>query len=86
MGKEGHKYGNSEAIKTVKSQPGMDLWQTEKITGGGEAGFNAPDDYISNIGSAPPSQVPYLRLDARPDGSFKVTNSRNGFSKDYAAH
>ena len=36
-------------MKNVRAQ-GMDLWQTEKITGGGEAGLNAPDDFISNIG------------------------------------
>jgi hypothetical protein len=86
MGKEGHRYGNSEAITTVKAQPGMDLWQTEKITGGGEAGHNAPDDYISNIGGPPPEQVPYLKVEARADGSFTMTNGRNGFSKLYAAH
>ena len=86
MGKEGHRYGNSEAIKTVKSQAGMDVWQTEKITGGGEAGFNAADDYITNIGGSPTEKVPYLELKANADGSFKVTNSRNGFSKEYAAH
>jgi beta-lactamase superfamily II metal-dependent hydrolase len=86
MGKEGHRYGNSEAIETVKSQPGMDLWQTEKIAGGGEAGFNAPDDYISNIGGPPAEQIPFLKVTANPDGSFQVTNSRNGFSRDYPAH
>jgi hypothetical protein len=64
----------------------MDLWQTEKITGGGEAGFNAPDDYISNIGGGASEQVPYLKLVASPDGSFTVTNGRNGFSKDYSGH
>ena len=86
MGKEGHKFGNDEAIKTVRAQPGMDLWQTEKITAGGEAGLNAPDDFISNIGGAPTDAVPFLKLVAWPDGSFTVSNSRNGFSKDYAAH
>jgi competence protein ComEC len=86
MGKEGHKFGNSEAIETVRSQKYMDLWQTEKITAGGESGFNAPDDHISNIGGPATERVPYLQLDANPDGSFKITNSRNGFSKDYAAH
>jgi len=34
-GKEGHRYGSADAMKTVRDAPGMDLWQTEKITGGG---------------------------------------------------
>jgi hypothetical protein len=83
MGKEGHRYGTADAIKTVRAQPGMDLWQTEKITSGGEAGLNAPDDRIANIGGVPSDQIPYIQLTANPDGSFQVSNSRNGFSKDY---
>jgi hypothetical protein len=52
----------------------------------GEAGHNAPDDYISNIGGPPPEQVPYLKLEAHADGWFKMTNGRNGFSELYSAH
>ena len=50
MGSQGHKYGTPDAMKNVRDMPGMDLWQTEKITGGGESGLNAPDDFIANIG------------------------------------
>jgi competence protein ComEC len=85
MGKEGHRYGTPDAMKTVRAQPGMDLWQTEKILGGGEAGLNAPDDYIANIGGEPASQIPYIKLVGNSDGSFQISNSRNGFSKEYAA-
>jgi hypothetical protein len=49
----------------------------------GEAGWNSPDDYIANIGE-PAAQTPYIQLTANPDGSFRVSNSRNGFSKEYA--
>jgi len=86
MGKEGHRYGSADAMKTVRDAPGLDLWQTEKITAGGEAGLNGPDDHIANIGGEPSARVPFLKLAANPDGSFQMTNSRNGFSKDYAAH
>jgi len=48
--------------------------------------LNGPDDHIANIGGEPSPQVPFLKLAANPDGSFQMTNSRNGFSKDYAAH
>jgi competence protein ComEC len=39
-------------------------------------------------GNAPAAHSPayYIKISARPDGSFTVTNSRNGFSKTYAAH
>jgi beta-lactamase superfamily II metal-dependent hydrolase len=85
MGKEGHRYGTGDAMKTVRAA-GMDLWQTEKITGGGEAPFNSPDDYIANVGGERTEKVPFIKVTANADGSFKVTNSRNGFGKDYAAH
>jgi hypothetical protein len=78
---------HAQAMTTeLGNTPGMDLWQTEKITAGGEAGLNGPDDHIANIGGEPSAQVPFLKLAANPDGSFQMTNSRNGFSKDYAAH
>jgi competence protein ComEC len=36
-------------------------------------------------GSQPPPHTPayFLKVSVRPDGSFTVTNSRNGFTKDY---
>jgi beta-lactamase superfamily II metal-dependent hydrolase len=85
MGAQGHKYGTPDAMKTVREQ-GMDLWQTEKITGGGEAGLNAPDDFIANIGGARSERVPNIKLVANPDSSFTVSNDRNGFSKSYPPH
>jgi hypothetical protein len=36
-------------------------------------------------GNAAHSPAHYIKVSARPDGSFTVTNSRNGFSKTYAA-
>ena len=33
----------------------------------------------------PHSPAYFLKVSVRPDGSFTVTNSRNGFSKEYAA-
>jgi beta-lactamase superfamily II metal-dependent hydrolase len=85
MGAQGHKYGTPDAMKNVRAQ-GMDLWQTEKITAGGEAGLNAPDDFIANIGGGPGERVPSIRLVANPDSSFTVANSRNGFTKNYPPH
>ena len=82
MGSQGHKYGTPDAMKTVRAH-GMDLWQTEKITGGGEAGLNAPDDFIAYIGGPRSGKVPNIKLVANSDGSFTVSNSRNSFTKNY---
>ena len=83
MGREGHGRGTADAIRTVLEAPGLDLWQTEKITGGGEAGFNGKEEMIANLGGRP-AEVPYIKVEAHADGSFMVTNSRNGFSRSYA--
>jgi hypothetical protein len=82
MGSQGHKYGTPDAMKNVRNL-GIDLWQTEKIVGGGEAGLNAPDDFIANVGGPRSGQVPFIQLVANPDSSFAVTNSRNNFTKNY---
>ncbi len=85
MGASGHREGTPVAMKVVKGSPGLeDLWQTEKIIGGGEAGNNGPDDLIANIGGQS-QRVEYIKVSANQDGSFTVTNSRNGFTKKYAA-
>jgi competence protein ComEC len=82
LGRWGHQYGNSDALKLVHSMPGLDLWQTEFIRAGGELGWNGPEVCIANLGETD-SKVPYIKLTAHADGSFTVTNNRNGFSKDY---
>jgi hypothetical protein len=69
-------------MKTVRAQ-GMDLWQTEKIVAGGEAGLNAADDFIANIGGPRSERVPHIKLIANTDSSFTVSNNRNSFTKNY---
>ena len=46
-----------------------------------------PPQQGAGRGNAPAAHSPayYIKISARPDGSFTVTNSRNGFSKTYAA-
>ena len=83
LGANGHRQGTSEAMENVRSSPGLeDLWQTEFIEAGGEKGHNSPKDFIANIGGKNDS-VRFLKLSANSDGSFTMTNSRNGFSKRY---
>jgi beta-lactamase superfamily II metal-dependent hydrolase len=92
------KGASREAWLTVRNSPGLeDLWQLhyamqrpgnpafhESGESGGKA-LNAPDEQIANLDDTPthtPAHV--LRVSARDDGGFTVTNSRNGFSKTYA--
>jgi beta-lactamase superfamily II metal-dependent hydrolase len=86
MGAEGHKQGDGISLETLAKSPGLESqWQTEKVTAGGEASNNAPDDYCANIGPPRSEKVLAIKWVARPDGGFSVINTRNGFTKDYPA-
>ncbi len=69
-----------------------DIWQNHYAIPAGD--LNAPEAFIANLDEG--VEMPdgrtvhmgpahWIRISARRDGSFTVTNSRNGFSRDYAA-
>jgi len=55
-----------------------DLWQLHFATGAGEN--NAPEKFIANMDE---TTANFVQVTAKPDGSFRVTNSRNGYSQEY---
>jgi competence protein ComEC len=87
----GAKKGAATAtFETLKSSPGLqDLWQLHYAVDAGD--HNMPEQLIANQGTGgtaatgvPDEGTVYtIQLTARPDGSFAVTNNRNGFHKDY---
>jgi hypothetical protein len=68
--------------KTLRSSPGFqDLWQLHySLTAG--ADLNTPEQFIANM-QAMDCQGHWIKVSARRDGSFTVTNTRNNFSKTY---
>lgn len=89
----GKKGAAREHFLTIKNAPGLEaLWQvhysearppTVQLAETGEQGgkdLNAPEAYIANLDD---STSYFLRLSARSDGSFTVTNPRQGFRGDY---
>jgi beta-lactamase superfamily II metal-dependent hydrolase len=84
LGNLGHRQGTSAAMETVRSCPSVeDVWQTEYIREGGEKDHNSPEDFCANLGGRQ-ERTRFIKISARPDGSFTVSNSRNGFTKEYA--
>jgi competence protein ComEC len=94
------KGGAVEPMKTILSSPGLEnLWQMHWSYNAGIE-QNTPAQFIANVdepaqiatvlggggGRGNAAHVPayWLRVSASPDGSFTITNSRNGFSKSYA--
>jgi competence protein ComEC len=65
----------------LRATPGLeDIWQLHYSLAAGK-NANPPDDFVANPGGK--DGFKWIELSAAEDGSFRVTNSRNGFSKQY---
>src|SRR6202045_2578705 len=87
------KGGAIATFETLKKSPGLeDLWQLHYAVDAGD--HNSPEQFIANLGAGGTAQtgvpdegpVNYIKVAARADGSFTVTNTRNGSHKDYGPH
>jgi beta-lactamase superfamily II metal-dependent hydrolase len=92
----GTKGASREHWMAVKSSPGLeDMWLVHlSMPRKGIAGLhetadqggndvNAPAQFVANLDD---TTANYIKIAAREDGSFTVTNPRTGFSKEYKAH
>lgn len=75
------KGGSRAAWRVIRDAPGLqDLWQLHYAVDAG-ADHNSPAPFLANLDE---TTAHGIRISARPDGSFTVTNERNGHSKRYA--
>ena len=87
------KGGAAQTFEILRAAPEPpDIWQNHYAIPAGDG--NAPEEFIANLDEG--VEMPdgrtvhmgashWIRISARRDGSFTVTNSRNGFSRDYPA-
>ncbi len=91
------KGGAVETFEILAAFPALeDLWQNHYSVAGG-ATHNRPEPFIANLDEGAPlagrantdpvhmGPSYWTKLSAREDGSFAVTNSRNGLTKEYDA-
>ena len=77
------KGGAPEALRTIRSSPGIeDVWQLHYSKNASKE-ENAPEPFIVNVDKDLPTS--WIELEAHGDGQFTVTNSRNGKTKSYPA-
>ena len=71
-----------DTFQIVKSSPGLeDFWQLHYSDNVSKE-VNSPEQFIANFtGNGDGGH--YIKLSARNDGSFTVTNARNRFTKEY---
>ena len=80
MNNGSRKGGAPSAWQIVHDSPGlMDLWQLHHSTAGG-ADHNVAEPFIANLDETTANEIQIL---ARRDGSFEVSNGRNGHKKSY---
>lgn len=89
MNNGARKGGDAAVVQTVLSSPGLEeLWMLHFAEAGGDEG-NVADPFIANPTDAPTATGHDtgfgIRVSARSDGSFTVTNERNGVSRTYPA-
>lgn len=78
------KGGTLDTFRIVKSAPGIkDFWQLH-YSDNVSKDVNSPEPFIANF-TGPEDGGHHIKLSARSDGSFIVTNARNGFSQQYPA-
>jgi competence protein ComEC len=76
------KGGSPAAWQVVRSSPGLeDLWQLHYAVDGGRD-HNVAETFIANLDETSSYGI---KLSAHADGSFTITNARNGQSKAYPA-
>jgi beta-lactamase superfamily II metal-dependent hydrolase len=80
------KGGQPETMRVLYSAPGLeDLWQLHvaQLSGAEHA---IPALFAANAGDDPQhSPAHWIKVSAEASGTFTVTNSRNGFAKNYEA-
>ena len=71
------------AVETVLRSPGLeDVWSLHRAVAN-DAAHNAPERTTANLGETNGCKGDWIRARVSPDGSYTLTNSRNGFSKTY---
>ncbi len=83
MNNGSRKGGQPEVMQVLYSSPGLEnLWQLHFSWLSGQE-YGVPGLFIANRVDPPHATAFWIKVSAQKDGSFTVTNSRNGFSKSY---
>jgi beta-lactamase superfamily II metal-dependent hydrolase len=81
MGNGATKGGDPQSWPILRATAGLeDIWQVH-YSANGTKDTNPPDDFIANL--EPTDEYKSIKLSVESNGTFTVTNTRNGFSKTY---
>lgn len=81
MNNGANKGGAPGAFDVLRASPGLlDLWALHRVTAN-DAQHNADDALTANVGT--PDAAHGIKAVVLPDGTFTLTNARNGTSRTY---
>jgi competence protein ComEC len=83
MNNGAHKGGSPDAWETVHTSPGLEDLYMLHTAEGSDAAHNSAEDLIANPKGAGAPDGQYFKVVAQTNGSFSVTNSRTGKTKEY---
>jgi L-ascorbate metabolism protein UlaG (beta-lactamase superfamily) len=84
VGEHYHKGGTPKGWQAIHSTPRLeDIWQTHYQAEGGQEN-NTSEQFIANL-KEKDCKGYWIKLSADADGSFTITNTRNGYTKKYPA-
>jgi competence protein ComEC len=84
VGNGARKGGDPPTWPILRATPGLeDIWQVH-YSAAGTQDTNPPPDFIANLGQAA-DEFAMIKLAVQSDGTYVVTNTRNGFTKTYRA-
>jgi competence protein ComEC len=77
-----YKGGAASALATLRGTPAIEhVWQLHRSFNDGAE--NVPDAFIANLDVDAKDKAEWIKLSARDDGSFTVTNGRTGWTHVY---
>ena len=83
MGNGARKGGDPSTWPILRATPGLeDIWQIHYAAQPSKENINPPPDFIANL-EQPSDEFAMIKLSVRSDGSYTVTNTRNGFTRAY---
>ncbi len=84
VGNGARKGGDPATWPILRATPGLeDIWQVH-YSAAGTHDTNPPPDFIANL-DQPADEFAVLKLAVHSDGTYVITNTRNGFTKTYRA-
>jgi competence protein ComEC len=84
MGNGARKGADPQTWPILRATPGLeDIWQVH-YSAAGAKDTNPLPDFIANL-DQPADEFAMIKLVVQPNGTYTITNTRNGFTKTYHA-